>query len=194
MRDLQNALSIFHLRNVGVPCNVGGALPNSGFSLSTPSPAFFHCSSLTADTILSSKLYIFPGLASVPFHAFIVASFCKLRHKKRPPTRILMYSLGSLLYVALDVLPSSILFTGTTPFFPVDPSLNYPPQPHPHSNTHTLMSPSTPPLPNRFSVRLRDGRMHGRAFSLQNISLQHFHSDVDVLLSSSANCKIGRGH
>jgi hypothetical protein len=123
MRDLQNALSIFHLRNVGVPYNVGGALPNSGFSLSTPSPAFFHCS-LTVDIMLLSKLYIFPGLASVPFHAFIVASFCKLQRKKRPPTRILMYSLGSLLYVALDVLPSTILFTSTMPFFPVDPSLN----------------------------------------------------------------------
>ena len=154
MRDLQNALSIFHLRNVGVPYNVGGALPNSGFSLSTPSPAFFHCSSLTADTMLSSKLYIFPGLASVPFHAFIVASFCKLQRNKRPPTRVLMYSLGSLLYVALDVLPSTILFTGITPFFPVNPSLNYPPHPRPplqHARTHVSLDP---PPPNRFSVRL----------------------------------------
>ena len=139
MRDLQNALSIFHLRNVGVPYNVGGALPNSGFSLSTPSPAFFHCSSLTADTMLSSKLYIFPGLASVPFHAFIVASFCKLQCKKRPPTRILMYSLGSLLYVALDVLPSTILFTGTTPFFPVNPSLNNTLPPHTPIRTHSYL-------------------------------------------------------
>ena len=123
MRDLQNALSIFPLRNVGIPYNVDGALPNSEFSL-RPSPAFFHCSSLTVDIMLLSKLYIFPGLASVPFHAFIVASFWKLRRKKRPPTRILLYSLASLFYVALDVLPSAFLFTGTTPFSPVIPSLN----------------------------------------------------------------------
>jgi hypothetical protein len=117
MRDLQNALSIFHLRNVGAPYNVGGALPNSKFSLSILSPAFLHCI-LTVDIMLLSKFYIFPGLASVPFHAFIVASFCKLRRKKRPAMRILLYSLGSLLYAALDVLPCTILFTGTTPFSP----------------------------------------------------------------------------
>jgi hypothetical protein len=140
MRDLQNALPIFHLRNVGVPYNVGGALTNTGFSLSIPFPIFFHCS-LTVDIMLSSKFYIFPGIASVPFHAFIIASFCKLRHQKRPPTRILMYSLGSLLYVALDVLPSTFLFTGTTPFSPVNPSLKFPLLSPPNSNTHILISP-----------------------------------------------------
>jgi hypothetical protein len=62
-------------------------------------------------------MYIVPGLLSIPFHVFIVASFWKLRDanpkngKKKPPTRILMLSLASLLYVALNVLPSTILFT-----------------------------------------------------------------------------------
>jgi hypothetical protein len=62
-------------------------------------------------------MYIVPGLASIPFHVFVVASFWKLHYapgKKKPPKRILMLSLASLLYVALNVLPSTILFTDLT--------------------------------------------------------------------------------
>jgi hypothetical protein len=67
--------------------------------------------------------------------------------------------LASLLYVALDVLPSAFLFTGTTLFsFLVNPSLNYPliPSPPSHSNMHILISLflSLPPPPNRCNVRL----------------------------------------
>ncbi len=81
--------------------------------LSPFSPASSHCK-LTAE-ILLSKIYIVPGLVSIPLHVFVVASFWKLRYakpgKKKPPKRILMLSLASLLYVALNVLPSTILFT-----------------------------------------------------------------------------------
>jgi hypothetical protein len=68
-------------------------------------------------TTLLSKLYVFTGLASVPFHVFIIASFCKLHQRpdiEAPPTRVLMLSLASLLYVALDVLPSTFFFTDLT--------------------------------------------------------------------------------
>ncbi len=85
--------------------------------LSPFSPVSFHWY-LTAE-ILLSKIYIVPGLVSIPFHVFIIASFWKLRYanpngKKKPPTRILMLSLASLLYVTLNVLPSTILFTDLT--------------------------------------------------------------------------------
>ena len=71
---------------------------------------------MTVQILFPPKIYIIPGLASVPFHVFIVVSFGRLHynpeyHKKKPPIRTLMLSLASLLYVALNVLPSAVLFT-----------------------------------------------------------------------------------
>jgi hypothetical protein len=113
MRDLQNAVPIFHLRNVGVPYNVGGACPPP--SLPPFSSRFFPLQS-NGDALLLCKIYIMPGLASVPCHGFVVASFWKMYitgvpQRERPPTRILLLSLASLFYVALNVFPAAILFT-----------------------------------------------------------------------------------
>jgi hypothetical protein len=84
-------------------------------SLPSFSSRFFPFQS-NGDVLLLCKIYIIPGLASVPCHGFIVASFWKIYitgvpWKERPPTRILLLSLASLLYVALNVLPATILFT-----------------------------------------------------------------------------------
>ncbi len=65
-------------------------------------------------------MYISSGLISVPLHVFVIASYCKMYHNERhgrhrqkwPSWHILMLSLASLLYVAVDVIPATILFTG----------------------------------------------------------------------------------
>ncbi len=147
MRDLQNALSIFHLRNVGIPYNVGGAFPNSGFTLSIPSPAFFYCN-LTVDIMLSRPSFTFSQAS--PQFLFTPTSLHRFaNYNARKDHRRASWCIHWLLFSTSHLMCFHPLSCLQAPH-PVNPLLNYPP--HPPStprrmHSYLLRSPPPPFLP-----------------------------------------------